>query len=249
MLHNSGSRDYPIVVPATPTLPDANLRYEGALDWRKWTKGGCSFLLCPRSFDQAVMVAQWYDLRLEPRETRVRILPWVSSGHVNTRSPQHLRSQILTVEPSLPRNSWLAQMDKRRMQLPSLSAQFWSSCRVDSESCPTLFPSFCTLPSEVAVLFESEQTPFSLTDHEFKSVALHRILFWTCYFVAMPYLLRDQRMVERLNEVMSTAWSVTSSRQFHRKFHFTWNLKKNLLFWPSQNLHTIKNLKPKWLLN
>ena len=33
--------------------PDANLRYQEALDWRKWTKGGCSFLLCPRSFDRA----------------------------------------------------------------------------------------------------------------------------------------------------------------------------------------------------
>ena len=30
---------------AGPTTPDANLRYQDALDWRKWTKGGCSFLL------------------------------------------------------------------------------------------------------------------------------------------------------------------------------------------------------------
>ena len=40
---------------------------------------------CPRSFDRAVMVAQWYDLRLDTRETRVRTLPWASSGHVTTR--------------------------------------------------------------------------------------------------------------------------------------------------------------------
>ena len=36
---------------------------------------------CPRSFDPAVMVAQWYDLRLETRETRVPTLPladWLS---------------------------------------------------------------------------------------------------------------------------------------------------------------------------
>ena len=34
------------------------------------------------------MVAQWYDLRLEPEtlKTRVRTLPWASSGHVTTRS-------------------------------------------------------------------------------------------------------------------------------------------------------------------
>ena len=34
------SRDCPINVPA---LPDANLRYQKAIDWRRWTKGGCSF--------------------------------------------------------------------------------------------------------------------------------------------------------------------------------------------------------------
>ena len=26
-----------------PTLPDANFRCQAAFDWRKWTKGGCSF--------------------------------------------------------------------------------------------------------------------------------------------------------------------------------------------------------------
>ena len=29
--------DNSIDVPATPTLPNANLRYQEALDWRKWT--------------------------------------------------------------------------------------------------------------------------------------------------------------------------------------------------------------------
>ena len=40
------SRDYPIDVLATPKLTDTN-RYQEApsLDWRKWTKEGCSFLL------------------------------------------------------------------------------------------------------------------------------------------------------------------------------------------------------------
>ena len=48
------------------------------------------------------MVAEWYDpgLRLETRtrETRVRTLPWASSGHMTTRSmsPQQLRSPMLT---------------------------------------------------------------------------------------------------------------------------------------------------------
>ena len=44
------SHDYPIDVPATPTLPNANLRYQEALDWSKWTKGGCSFLLLSTQF-------------------------------------------------------------------------------------------------------------------------------------------------------------------------------------------------------
>ena len=41
----------------TPTPPDANLRYQDALDWRKWTKGGWDFPFCPRSFGKAVMAA------------------------------------------------------------------------------------------------------------------------------------------------------------------------------------------------
>ena len=38
---------------------DANLRYQDALDWRKWTKGGWDFPFCPRSFEKAVMVVKW----------------------------------------------------------------------------------------------------------------------------------------------------------------------------------------------
>ena len=46
--------------------------------------------ICPppqRSFDRAVMVAQWYDLQLEMRKTRVRILPLASSGQDNSGYP------------------------------------------------------------------------------------------------------------------------------------------------------------------
>ena len=53
------SRDYPIDVPATPTLPDANLRFQEAI--RKLPTGAngekedaVSFF-CPRSFDRTVM--------------------------------------------------------------------------------------------------------------------------------------------------------------------------------------------------
>ena len=46
--------------------------------------GGSRFaasFCCPRSFDRAVMVAQWYDLRLKTRETRVRTLGKQWSRH------------------------------------------------------------------------------------------------------------------------------------------------------------------------
>ena len=36
------SSDHPIDVPASSTHPDAYLRYEEALNWRRWTKGGYS---------------------------------------------------------------------------------------------------------------------------------------------------------------------------------------------------------------
>jgi hypothetical protein len=53
---------------------------------------------CPRGFDRAVMVVKWYGLPLVPRETRVRTLPWASSGHetTRTRSPLRRRSPMLT---------------------------------------------------------------------------------------------------------------------------------------------------------
>ena len=47
--------DYPIIVSATLMIPYAYLCYQEALDWHKWTKEGCSFLLslCA-SFDPTV---------------------------------------------------------------------------------------------------------------------------------------------------------------------------------------------------
>ena len=43
------SRDYP-ASPATSTLPDANLRYQEALGWRKRTKEDVASFFCRRSF-------------------------------------------------------------------------------------------------------------------------------------------------------------------------------------------------------
>ena len=52
-------------------LPDANLRHQEALDCAQGRKEEAEFLFCPRSFDRAVMVAEWYDLRLTTLATRV----------------------------------------------------------------------------------------------------------------------------------------------------------------------------------
>ena len=45
-------------------LPDANLRHQEALDCAKGQKAEADFPFCPRSFDRAVMVAEWYELQL-----------------------------------------------------------------------------------------------------------------------------------------------------------------------------------------
>ena len=67
------------------------------------------------------------------------------------------------------------------------------------ESCQTSFPSFCTQPSEVAVLFNLNLSS------QFKSAAfsaLHRIQFGTCCFVPMSYSTErpmTDRKMERSN--------------------------------------------------
>ena len=77
-----------------------------------------------------------------------------------------------------------------------------------------------------AVWFESELTPCC----QFKSAALHRIQFTTCWVVPMLYF-RSETIVQ-INEWSKDwaewwvmLWLVTSSSYLHWKFHFTW--KKN----------------------
>ena len=49
------SRDYLIDVPATSTLPNANLRYQEALDWLKWTKEDAAAISCLSIFDMVTL--------------------------------------------------------------------------------------------------------------------------------------------------------------------------------------------------
>ena len=86
-----------------------------------------SSFFCPRSFDRAVMAAQWYELRLETRETRIRTLPWASSRHVYPLDvPQHARFYNLRYQEAL---DWL-KWTKGGCSFLLLSAQIRSSCHV-----------------------------------------------------------------------------------------------------------------------
>ena len=70
-----------------------------------------------------------------------------------------------------------------------------------SESCLTSFPSFCTLPSEVAVLFNS-----NLSRRPFLEQVIDLDQFRTCCFVPMSYFYSEtiaqpmtDRKIERSN--------------------------------------------------
>ena len=85
----------------------------------------CRFYsVCPRSFDRAVMVAQWYDLRLVTREIRVRTLPWASSRSrdhpVDLYSTPTLPHANLRYQEALDWRKWT----KGGSRIPLLSAQF-----------------------------------------------------------------------------------------------------------------------------
>ena len=100
-LGRQSSRDYPMDAPPNikrAMLPDAKLCYQEALNWSKWTKGGCNFTFCQYSFDWAVTVAQWQsmvqgnkNLWLETWETTVQSLnlampSWARGNHLTTQS-------------------------------------------------------------------------------------------------------------------------------------------------------------------
>ena len=73
-----------------------------------------------------------------------------------------------------------------------------------------------------AVLFESEQTPFPQTGHWFRPAALYRYQFGTCGFVPISYSYSETNYCQKdWAKQWALFWSATSSRQFHRSFHFT----------------------------
>ena len=67
--------------------------------------------------------------------------------------------------------------------------------------------------SRCAVWLKAEQTPFSPTGRRFRFAASHRIWCSSALF-----LVRDQRMIERLSGWWARFRLVTSSRELHRNF-------------------------------
>ena len=59
----------------------------------------------------------------------------------------------------------------------------------------------------------------SLTGRQQYKATLHRIWFGTCGFVPMSYFYSETN--ERSKQ-WALLCSITTSRQYHRKFHFTW---------------------------
>ena len=70
-----------------------------------------------------------------------------------------------------------------------------------------------------AIWLETEQMPFSQTGRRFRSAALHRIRFGTWGFVPMPYIYSETNESSKdWAQRRALLWSVTNSRQLHRKF-------------------------------
>ena len=87
---------------------------------------------------------------------------------------------------------------------------------VESESCQTSFPSFCSPPSEVAVLFD-----LNLNRRPFLGQV-------TGCFVPVLYFYSETNDWSKDGaKRWARLWSATTSRQFHRKFHFAWKQKVN----------------------
>ena len=81
--------------------------------------------------------------------------------------------------------------------------------------------------SRCAVRCESEQTSFSRTGRRLRSVALQRIRFRTWGFVPRSYFYSETNEWSKGGgKRWARLWSATTPRQFHRKFHFAWNLQR-----------------------
>ena len=121
-----------------------------------------------------------------------------------------------------------------------------------ANACQTSFPSFCAQLSEVAVLSNSNLSrhPFLKqleTGRWIRSAALHRIQFWTCWFISMSYFNSETNEWSKdWAKQWALLWLTTTSQQFgpfHQNFI---SHEKNSD--PSRPKN-YKELKSFWLLN
>ena len=119
--------------------------------------------------------------------------------------------------------------------LPNIKFHLWliwlqTLVVINSESCQTLFPSFCTQPSEVAVLFYLNQSrcPF------FWQVGNSDLQLCTGINSYALFLIRDQRKIERLSKEMTAALPIQLKISVHvKKWLITvWNLQSTKTFDP-----------------
>ena len=124
--------------PATPTLPGAKLCYQEALDWRKWTRGRCSFLLfrvklsalaqfwSPLSCHGRWLVWNQWKAGRESAWGKGRC--WLSfkfSLHYCSEDSLALLSWALSLLRGWP--GWLPLPSESGAAAPSLSAWVWDS--------------------------------------------------------------------------------------------------------------------------
>ena len=120
--------------------------------------------------------------------------------------------------------------------------QIWRQTLVviDSESCQTLFPSFCATPSEVAVLFNSNLNRLLVrpvrTGRQLRSAALHRIWLGICCFCSyIIFYSETNEWLQDWAKQWAQLWLATTFGQFHEKLH----MKKKTVF-TARYLQSIK---------
>ena len=84
------------------------------------------------------------------------------------------------------------------------ACHIWGCCAVHLKVLNT------TIWSGWAVPLKSEQTNFS---KQFKSAALHRILFWTCNLFWCPMFTKNNEQLQDCAKQWALLWFVTSSRK------------------------------------
>ena len=120
---------------------------------------------------------------------------------------------------------------------------FWPSLvAVDSESCQRLFPSFCALPSEKAVLFDWNLSRRRICCFAQDLIRNMWICFYALFFSETNKWLKDWAKQAQL-------WSITSSGETYQKISF------RIPYWKKKSerksvvtAHNLQGIKTFWTL-